>query len=117
MEVRRHEPLCRVNAPETELLVARSGVAIRGILAHSRQHKESRTAGARRLFPVQDFQTTSIVISSSHPYDFLLIASIRLLGRMSVQLASTQSRHSFFFPLGPTADQPAGISLKVGHKE
>src|SRR5438270_4915614 len=45
------------------------------------------------------------------------MASTRLFGRMSVQFSSTQSRHSFFLPFGPTADQPAGISLNVGHKE
>ncbi len=45
------------------------------------------------------------------------IASTRLRGRMSVQLASIQSRHSCRLPVGPTFVHPAGTSRKVGHNE
>src|SRR4051812_19805431 len=45
------------------------------------------------------------------------MASIRLLGRISVQLASIHSRHSFFLPFGPTIVQPAGTSRKPGHRQ
>src|SRR5579871_1751213 len=83
--------------PTRALLVAQNAVASRGISARFPQHRESSTAGVLRLFLPEDFQTTSIVISSSCSWDFLFMASIRLLGRISVQFCSTQSRHSFFF--------------------
>jgi hypothetical protein len=38
-------------------------------------------------------------------------------GRISVQVFSTQSKHSLRLPRGPTVVQPAGISRKAGHKE
>src|SRR5262245_43729368 len=42
---------------------------------------------------------------------------MRLNGRMSVQVASIQSRHSLRLPRGPVTVQPAGTSRKLGHSE
>src|SRR6478752_5056956 len=39
------------------------------------------------------------------------------IGRISVQCASIQSRHSFRPPAGPTAVHPCGGARKVGHTE